>query len=106
MPYYPNQIPLKDRILCSVLSTFLVVYGIVGLINDDLPIRRRIHLHGFPLILMVIAMFGASLAMMLVVIDHYDRRDNERHYRMVSRIVQGIAWTCFILALVLDGFGK
>ena len=109
MAYQPNQIPLKERILCCVLSVILISYGIVGLVNDDLYIPRRhggFHLHGFPMILMIIAMACASIAMLLVVIDHYDRRDNERYYRQVSLIVQGIAWSCFVVSLVMDSFWK
>lgn len=82
MAYQPNQIPLKERILCCVLSPILIGYGIVGLINGKLyiPARRGgFTLHGFPMILMIIAMTCASVAMVMVVIDHYDRRDDERY---------------------------
>jgi hypothetical protein len=102
MAYRPNQVPLKDRVLCCVLSVVLVAYGTYGLMSDGLNVRRGVTLYGFPKLLMIGAMFGASLAMLITVIDHYDRRDNERYYRIASRIVQGFAWTCFALSLVLD----
>jgi len=109
MAYKPNQIPLKERVLCCVLSLILVGYGIIGLINGDLYIpakRGGFTLHGFPMILMIIAMACASVAMLMMVIDHYDRRDNERYYRVVSIIVQGIAWSCFFASLVMDSVLK
>ena len=100
---------MKERVLCCLLSLILIGYGIVGLMNGDLYVPNRgggFHLHGFPMILMIIAMAAASMAMLMVVIDHYDRRDNERSYRLLSIIIQRNAWSCFVASLVMDSFWK
>ena len=105
MGYQPNQIPFKERVLCCAASLFLLVYGSVAWYLGDLyvPARRGgVHLTGWPMMLMLAAMAFATLAMMLIVIDHFDRRDNERHYRIISIVIRSIAWTCFGLSLLCD----
>jgi hypothetical protein len=100
----PNQIPLDKRALHAAGALALFAYGLHGLwINDlfiVLPRKRRgfggIHLHGAPAIIMWVAMFMVCLALLSVVIDHYDRRDNERHYQDFFRL-------CLIAALFAGG---
>jgi hypothetical protein len=103
--YRPNEIPLKERILCCVLSLILVVYGIVAYKLGKLYIPARhggAEFQGIPMYLMLAAMAFATLAMLLILVDHYDQRDNERYYRFISRIVQGIAWTFFFGSIIWD----
>ncbi len=105
MQHTPNHISLGERVFHVLLSLFLIGYGSLGFLADDLYLpgkRRGVHLHGAPALLMLIAMLLASAALLSVVVDHYDRRDNERYYRFFARVGEGAAWTFFALALLLD----
>jgi hypothetical protein len=105
MPYTPNQIPLRQRIINSLLALFLIGYGLVGLIQDDIYIpgrrSRGWHLHGVPAIIMFVAMACAALVCVSVIVDHFDRRDNERQYKLFAHVFQIAGWVCFVAALVI-----
>jgi hypothetical protein len=106
MPDAHKNIPLTERIVHILLSIFLIGYGVHGLLADDLflPSKhgRGTHLHGIPMVLMLISMACATVALMSTVIDYYDRRDNDRSYKSFARIAGYCGWTFFILSL-LDG---
>ena len=92
----------------TVLSLVLIGYGLVSAFHDDLYIpgkrSRGMHLHGEPMWVMLGFFFCASCNPITVVLDHYDRRDNERHYRTFARFTQVLGWSLFGLAIVLDIF--
>ena len=50
------------------------------------------------------AMICAALVLMSVVVDHYDRRNNEGQYRTFARIFQILGWTLFATALMVKLF--
>jgi hypothetical protein len=106
--YSPNHIPRGERVTNVLLSTALLAYGTFGLWIDDLylPGKRTsgIHLHGVPAKVMYLAMLFACANLLAVVVDHYDRRNNEHSYRRVAKLTQIGGWTTFVLALVLDLF--
>ena len=104
----PNHIPSGERAFYIILSSILLIYGTIGIIIDDLylPGKRRggIHFHGEPAWIMVGAFFFAVLNMMSVVVDHYDKRNNEINYKRFARVTQIFGWVLFALALILDLF--
>lgn len=111
MSYTPNHISLGERVIHILLSVFIIGYGVIGLLADDifLPARgggRGIHLHGTPAVLMFIAMMCATVVFISVVIDHYDKRDNERYYRFSARLGEFAGWTFFGLAIGLKLVSK
>ena len=83
--HMPNSIPRSERISYLIFSALLLAYGSYGVWTNDLyvPGRRSngIHLHDVPAWIMYGAIVCACLVMLSVVLDHYDRRNNERHYR-------------------------
>lgn len=91
-----------------VLSFILLGYGGCGAVIDDLYIpgkrSRGIHLHGEPLLIMYGAFICAALNLLSVVIDHYDRRNNERNYRRFAKIAQIMGWVLFGVAFLADLF--
>ena len=105
---WPNQIPLGTRIWYLVASPLLLAYGSIGIYVDDIFVpgkrSRGVHLHGVPAWLMYIAMLCAVANMVSVVIDHYDTRPNERHYRLFAKVTRIAAWALFGLSLVVDLF--
>jgi hypothetical protein len=106
--YFPNHIPKGERILNVVLSLLLLFYGTAGVMADDLYIpgkhRPGIHFHGEPAWIIYGAFLFAIANMMSVVIDHYDKRNNETTYKVFARVSQILGWTCFVGALALDLF--
>ena len=50
------------------------------------------------------AMTCACLVMLSVVLDHYDRRDNERRYRVFAVWGESVGWTLFALSLLWNIF--
>lgn len=104
--HVPNQIPLRVRILNVIFSSVLLVYGTLGVYFDDLylPGRRSpgMHLHGEPAWIMYGAFVCAAANLLAVVMDHYDRRPNERGYRLFALVTQISGWVLFALALILD----
>lgn len=84
--YEPNRISPEQRIAYGALALGLIGYGAWGLANDVLyvPGKRHIHaLHGVTLWIMLAAMLCAAAVAVSIVVDHYDRRDNERVYKAI-----------------------
>jgi hypothetical protein len=105
-----KNIPLAERVVHVLLSIFLIGYGAHGFLTNDLflPSKhgRGTHLHGTPMILMLISMACAAIALMSTVIDYYDRRDNDRNYKLFARIAGYCGWAFFIFSLVESIFQK
>lgn len=106
--YNPNHIPAVERIINVILSVILFTYGTIGVVEDDIymPGKRNpgTHFHGVPALILYGAFLFAVANLMAVVVDHYDRRNNEKNYKLLARITQIAGWTLFALALLLDVF--
>lgn len=107
--YTPNEIPAWDRVRNIAISGSLLVYGAHGVWVNDLSIRflkRRYggelyHLHNGAAVLMYIGFIFLSVAFISEVVDHYDRRDNEKAYKQffVLCMLAGIGFS-FLAYLV------
>lgn len=83
-PYIPNEIPKKQRIGLLVFSTLISGYALVGVWRDDLFIFSRrggAHFHGVSAWLAAGCLLAFSVSMLSTVVDHYDKRNNERSYQ-------------------------
>jgi hypothetical protein len=101
--YLPNHIPTRERLSHIFMSLLLLSYGSYGVWVNDLYIpskRGGIHLHNSPAWLMYGAMLCACLVMFAIIVDHYDHRDNERHYRVVVKGGSFLGWTLFGISLI------
>ena len=102
--YVPNHISSNERIVHVVLPLLLFAYGTYGVWANDLYIpgkrSRGMHLHDVPAWIMYAAMVCACLVMFSVVIDHYDRRDNERRYRAFAAIGEFVGCSLFVVSLL------
>ena len=100
--FAPNHFSLRQRVENAALSAFLLAYGMVGLYLDDLYIPGRrssgIHLHGTAAWLMFGAIVSAVAVLIALLIDHYDRRNNEQHYVRFKKAAALVAWTLFWVA--------
>lgn len=99
--YVPNHIPLGERKSYLVFSTLLFAYGTYGVWVNDLylPGRGGLHLYDLSAWSMYGAILCACLVMLLVIVDHYDRRDNELNYWFIGRVLKGLGWFCFTVSL-------
>jgi hypothetical protein len=101
--YIPNQIPSEDRRNYAIFSLLLFAYGSYGLWVNDIYIpgrrSRGVHLHDVPAEIMYGAMSCACLVILSVIIDHYDRRNNERYYRAFAEIGKFVGWALFCFSL-------
>jgi len=112
--YQPNHIPYKERIRNIIISVFLLLYGLVGIINNDLylPLKRKfstgeprgLHIYGIPCWIMFLSFLFAVITLLTVVFDHYDKRDNEINYKRFSRFTSYIALILFFIAGIYYAF--
>ena len=87
--YSPNKIPKSTRIFNVIWALLLISICFYGGINEALVypgVRGSgpIELTGLPLTFFCVALFSGAVNAALTVIDHYDKRDNERRYRQMS----------------------
>ncbi|ACX96867.1 hypothetical protein Hneap_2046 [Halothiobacillus neapolitanus c2] len=93
----------------TLFSVFLLSYGSYGIWFNDLyiPIPSKhghntgIHLHDLSAWVMYGAFISASLVMLAVVFDHYDKRDNEINYKRIADLFRVIGWNFFSLSLMI-----
>lgn len=103
--YTPNHIPAEERLKNIVFSILLFVYGTYGVWVNDLYIpgkrTRGLHLHDVPAWIMYGAIVCACLVMLSVVIDHYDKRNNETNYKLFADVFRFFGWLFFVVSLVM-----
>lgn len=113
MDYKPNHIPKEERKWNIILSTLLIVVGIIFIVRNDLyipaaggkysrPSIQGVHYHGKPLWIFFAAFLCAAANMLSVVLDHYDKRNNERYYRQFAIASEALGWTLLFLGIFLE----
>jgi hypothetical protein len=87
----------------------LVIYGIHGVVVDDLflPGKRSggIHLHGAAALTMFFAFLCACSVMISSIVDHYDTRDNEGKYKTFAVTLTTCGWVLFFVAILFELVG-
>jgi len=104
----PNTVPAVQRVLNLFLALVLVSYGLFGIVQGQMkisPPRSRIGLvfYDRPLWLLAASMFVGALVLVSVVVDHYDRRNNEHHYRLFKRLTVALG-LCLLASALVSGF--
>jgi hypothetical protein len=88
-----------------IFSILLFAYGSYGVWVNDLYIpgkrSKDIHLHNVPAWIMYGAIICACLVMFSVVIDHYDKRNNEAGYKLFANVFIGSGMGIFRLSLIM-----
>ena len=104
----PNFIPLKTRICVLILSLIFIIYTIFGISNNDLvvPLSKRgrtsFHLHGIFMYLGAIGIVCFIASMISVIVDHYDKRNNEYLYEEFQTKLINLAFIVFVSAAFLQ----
>ena len=92
----PSYYSLGERLFNLVVGLVLLAYGIAGFLNDKLSISSRGRLiallEGGPAWLMAAAAVLGATVLLSVLVDHYDRRDNERHYLAFRWAATRLGW--------------
>ena len=103
--YTPNHVPANERLQNIVFSILLFAYGTYGVWINDLYIpgkrSKGVHLHDVPAWVMYGAIICACLVMLSVVVDHYDKRNNETNYRLFADVFRFLGWGVFGLSLIM-----
>lgn len=85
--YKPNVIPLKIRVWLAIAAAFLSLFALAEFATGYtfLPGKRGgVLLSGIPTVMIAVASLALCLAALLTIVDHYDKRPNEHHYRRVK----------------------
>lgn len=102
--YTPNHMPANKRMRYIAFLIFLAIYGAYGVLVNDLYIPRKrskgFHLHDVPALIMYATFICACLAMLSVVADHYDKRNNETNYKMFANVFKCLGWDFFGLSAI------
>jgi len=112
--YTPNHVSLDTRAFYLFASSLIIAYAVASLIRDDfyiwLPSRRgrdiSEHLHGSAAWLAAAAAFAAASNLLAVVVDHYDKRNNETNYRAYAKWSLLLAAALLVLAFVAHGINR
>lgn len=108
-PYSPNHIPAGERWFYGVVAAIAIAYGSYGIWVDDIYIPGKssggIHFHGLAAWLVYLGMLCLAANFLSVIVDHLDRRNNERNYRLFARVTCWAGWISYIAALLLFAFG-
>lgn len=100
----PNEVPAPDRALNLILGLVLTIYGVIGLWQHKLDLTtRRLQigvLEGGSAWLMAAAFLVGAAVLFSVVVDHYDKRDNERIYQRFRWVATRLGW-CLAAAALL-----
>lgn len=103
--YTPNQVTLSSRLLRTAGAVVLIAHGVIGIVRDDVIVpteRSALHLHGIAGWVTAGAMFCAAMVLLAVVIDHFDRRDNEAAYKRFGRWMSRAGWMLMGLGMGLQ----
>ena len=57
---------------------------------------------GVTLNLIIVAMVLGALSLLTIVIDHYDKRNNEHKYKLVNRLFMGAGVLLIVIAFIIE----
>ena len=103
--YEPNHIPAFQRWFYGLGSLAILAYGMFGLWVDDifLPGKRSkgMHFHGLEAWFLFGAIVCVAAGGFSVIVDHFDRRDNELNYRRFAKVTTFFGWSLFIISICI-----
>jgi hypothetical protein len=87
----PNSVTLADRVVNLLLALVLLAHGASGFLYSKLVVSppkqgNTLTLLGGSAWLMAAAMIIGAFLLLSVVVDHYDKRNNEKWYRAFKHV--------------------
>ncbi len=111
----PNRVPLLFRIYLVGLALVMLVYGASGFWNNKLELSTskggggRLVFHDRPAWLLASAIIIGAVLLLSVVVDHYDRRNNESRYQAFRKgglyVALGLGASAFATYLLVGFLG-
>lgn len=101
----PNSVPLSDRVFNLVLALALLAQGFLGFYLGRLALsppkqKTAIVFREGAAWLMAAAMVVGALVLISVIVDHYDRRNNESSYKLFKWLSVHLGVCLFAASLV------
>jgi hypothetical protein len=104
--YIPNNIPIKERVSNLVISILLLTYGLYGLYKGEIHIPGKrgngIYLYGESVWIMFVGLICGIVVFVSIVMDHYDKRDNEHKYYEFGKTIKYLGIGCFVVAVIWE----
>lgn len=105
--YIPNQIPFSERASSFMVATLVLIYGTGGLLDNDIYIPGRrgspgTHYHDEPAIFLYLSLVIAAAVSISVIVDHYDKRNNEPAYKLFRHAGLGLAIAFMLVAIYMS----
>ena len=101
----PNSIPSLQRIFNALAAAFLLAYGSFGMYGGQIYVPakygRGSYVTGAAAWFLYAAMVSAATYLILQIVDHYDRRNNERVYADVAEGIAILGVLSWFFSLVL-----
>ena len=98
----PNTFSKRERIVNTLLAVMLIAYGTCGIMAGNLYVPGKytsgVNLQGVAAWLMYGAILSGSASLLSVVVDHYDRRNNELMYASFKRFTSRLGWLLLMSA--------
>lgn len=110
--YTPNKIEIEERMFNIIISIILITMGILAIYYNSFPLLipgKRMHgvkimLHSEPLWIFLLVLVCAVLFLLSVVVDHIDKRDNERKYAIFANLMKKLMWIFLWISLIAEWF--
>lgn len=108
--YIPNYIPLERRVKYALSSIALIAFSAYSLSHNsmDIPYGPKshpvlVHFSGHGLVLPTLSLMCGVLVGLSVLVDHLDKRPNERIYKQIYDWSLIVGYVSYIAALFFAG---
>ncbi|MGR6837951.1 hypothetical protein ACU5DF_02705 [Aliivibrio wodanis] len=102
--YKPNELPKHLRITFISIALLFFLYGVYGVYVNGLYIPGKrsdgVLLKDESALIMLGAFICFGLSLISIVVDHYDKRDNEYNYQLVLRTLTSFSWVLGVCAIM------
>ena len=104
--YIANEVPRQIRNMFGGIAVLLITYGTYGVVNGEIYIPGKrtegMTFVGEPVFVVFAAFVCLALALVVTIVDHHDKRDNEYQYDMIEKALWMASCGLFTSACIWD----
>lgn len=103
--YVANDIPWRKRLAKKTLIIFLLCYGVYGVYSGTLYLplgRGEFTFQGNAVYFAFAALLLGALYLLIEIIDHYDKRNNEFSYKRIKGVIKGLAALILLFTIAIS----